>query len=570
MNADLLKKYKDTEEKIKLITLVIQKTIALVDQKLHAQLNFIQKTTTQEKISSLQESITHYTHLHGSLDLMILSSASAMFARKLFKAIKKGDKLTKIFDKWQNAVVDFWNNASSTIEPIEYFSNIYDPKNNKETKSESSVGSLKDIAKILSGKLDELKKIADSLAKDKKVLERGTKSAKGALEVEYILDNIKETIGAYDIPYNLGEKAEVGGDSTQDTPQHHRTNISIEANLTKLAFIKQALKTGNFGDSAQKYYENVVLTSLEDILGKNWDNLPEDHILLYAVTQSGILDVFDENLIQPIKDYILAHSAKYKMYIDLAGNTETLVTGGGSDSILQILNQMNEYKNLISEIHQIDVKILEGIAIDEFRQVDSISSIPDIDSQIKRFNEIMQNTNAPMTRPSTINQINNKLGKIISTLSKVNNLVDQTHKISFNKNPPGPDEYITKITDAVTRIDNYMEFIKKYSHVMREIEELCEIASIDIQSANSLITQLIGPDVTTCILRPGSRMRAIIHKTVMENILKSRFEGYDQEKINEIYIQLNVNIPNDPNINIYNNGITMKTLQHLSEKLLTV
>jgi len=109
-----------------------------------------------------------------------------------------------------------------------------------------------------------------------------------------------------------------------------------------------------------------------------------------------------------------------------------------------------------------------------------------------------------------------------------------------------------------------------YFYVMREIEELCENASSEIQSANLLISQLIGPDISTCIMRPGSRIRAIIHKTVMGNILKSRFEGYDQEKINKILNQLNVNIPDNPNIKVYDGGITMKTLQQLSEKLLTV
>ena len=125
------------------ITTLVGKTLELVNKKINLQLNFIEKSGSDV----IKKSVTNLISLHGSYNLMIAKSHIIWAQRKIIKA--KNKETDADYEKLNKALIDFWNSAESTKEPLQYFSKIFDPAaNNKSDKISSISDILKEIEKF--------------------------------------------------------------------------------------------------------------------------------------------------------------------------------------------------------------------------------------------------------------------------------------------------------------------------------------------------------------------------------------------------------------------------------------
>ena len=549
MNKDLLQKHKDLEEKIKIIVLVLQKTSTLINAKIQSQLNLLVKSTDSGKTANeLKQTITHYTHFMDSLGLLILTSVKASFNRKLMKTTKSSDKLTGYFNKWKDSTVDFWNHAKSTLEPLEYFASIYDPRSAGQKDKKQPVSSIADIIKIITNNLDEIKKMTDTLDSDKKIITTGGDPQ--------IIEDINEMLGGYSY--------ETGGDSDdqQITPF---TDASIQSNLAKIALIKNTLANNNY-KSVESYLNDVVLPALNDVVGPDPDT---NNNILLAIKNTHMLEVFNEDLREPLDAYIQKHSNKYSKFIDISkgmSESDTIIIGGiDHETLIEALSKINSYKNSIKSINEIDKNILVGIGIDEFNTVNNVSSISQVQEQHRRLQELIQNIQHEPKRPEVISKIINNLEEAERILNQVEQECSKTSKLTF-PSIPKTSELTWEIQNAINKMEVWMDFVKSNITTIRNIERSVLEGSEFLDKAHKDILTLIGPSVETCIMRPARILQALVHKNVMSHILNVRFENPPSD-VKKYLSDLKIT-ETHPSVNIYNNGLKISDLYELAETLL--
>ena len=362
--------YKKATKAVDLLVLLINKTIPIISDKLFKDLdhiNFQISKSNWTKISAMRpilaEPLKHYNILHTSYNVLIGSSHSLNYARKIITKWVINLKMNDTKQEYLNKQIDIASKELEAIidhikpiqDSINYFASLYDSEFKNSTKNstkkdepiskEFKVEKIADIGKLITDLIDRLekdfiptvkaynkslykevskvsKKTLEPKGGDELTLERSNKSyldnyitlrsriskfaRKGGVELDNDVNLTKVYIGGFDTSSDVIPKVYIGG---------YMTRTRAEELCTKYESWKTDLES--LDTSKIEYFQKVMLPEIKESFPL-FDESDESNSLLESYKNLKRLYGM------PVKEYLLLSSREGKSDINIIRQLQQL------------------------------------------------------------------------------------------------------------------------------------------------------------------------------------------------------------------------------------------------------